>query len=182
MSSNPRSPSGVLIRANRASTAAWLGVVWALILIEDVFEDSIVVEVLLLLLIAVGPFEAGGLLLIAVGPLEADGQKFPVCCRQLNWVTTSGSTGVPSGFLTTSRKASFAMDPARGSCRAGHMIQGKPCEPSKLRCCSTANPFPSKKSNSLGVLMMGVPSKSVPFLAANVAKIFWPAGVKAEGV
>src|SRR6516225_3877108 len=107
------------------------------------------------------------LLLVAVGPLEADGQKAPVCCRQLNWVTTSGSTGVPSDLRTTSRKASFAMDPARGSCRDGHMIHGNPCEPSKLRCCSTASPFPSRKSNSLGVLMMGVPSRSRPFLAAN---------------
>jgi hypothetical protein len=65
-------------------------------------------------------------LLILAGPFELDGQKLPVCCRQLNWVTTSGSTGVPSDLRTTSRKASFAMDPPRGSCKDGHMIQGKP--------------------------------------------------------
>ena len=122
------------------------------------------------------------LLLVAADPPEADRQKLPVCCRQLNWVTTSGSTGVPSALLTTSRKASFAIDPPRGSCRDGHMIQGKPCEPSTLRRCSVANPFPSNTSNSLGVLMMGVPSKSVPFLAAKAARTFWPAGVKAAGV
>ncbi len=112
------------------------------------------------------------LLLIAVGPFELDGQKLPVCCRQLNCCTTSGSTGDPSGLLTKSRKASFAMDPPRGSCRDGHMIHGKPWDPLKLRVCSTANPFPSSTSNSLGVLMMGVPSKSVPFRAAKRASAF----------
>jgi hypothetical protein len=122
------------------------------------------------------------LLLMVAGPFDIDGQKLPVCCRQLNWATTSGSTGVPSGLLTTSRKASFAMDPPRGSFRDGHMIQGKPWDPSTLRRCSVANPFPSNTSNSLGVRMMGVPSKSVPFLAAKAAKIFCPAGVKAAGV
>src|SRR5216683_255466 len=94
--------------------------------------------------------------LIGAGPFEADGQKLPVCCRQLNWVTTSGSTGVPSGLLTTSKKASLAIDPPRGSCRDGHMIQGKPWDPLTLRRCSVANPFPSNTSNSLGVWMMGV--------------------------
>src|SRR5262249_16254891 len=112
------------------------------------------------------------LLLIAPGPFEVDGQKFPVCCRQLNLCTTSGSTGGPSALLTTSRKASLAMDPPRGFCRDGHMIQGKPCEPSTLRRCSVANPFPSNTSSSLGVRMMGVPSKSVPFLAAKAARAF----------
>src|SRR5438552_17311637 len=123
------------------------------------------------------------LLLIAAGPLELDGQKLPVCCRQLNWVRTSGSTGVPSRRLTRSRKASGAMDPPRGSFRDGHMIQGKPWDPSKLRVCSTANPFPSNTSSSLGVLMIGVPSKSVPFRAAKRARAFWPSAVlKAAGV
>ncbi len=126
----------------------------------------------------------GERLLLLMGPavFDIDGQKLPVCCRQLNWVRTSGSTGVPSGRRTRSRVASGAMDPPRGSLRVGHMIQGKPCEPLTLRRCSVANPFPSSTSNSLGVLMMGVPSKSVPFFAAKVARVFWPAGVNAAGV
>src|SRR5262245_17101841 len=157
------------IRAKTASAASRCSVVWALIGGADVLEELTVGAAVVLLLIVVDPF-------------EADGQKLPVRCRQLNWVTTSGSTGVPSGLLTKSRKASGAMDPARGFCRDGHMIQGKPWDPSKLRCCSTASPFPSRKSTSLGVLMTGVPSRSRPFFAASWARIFWPAGVKAAGV
>src|SRR5262245_21385294 len=157
------------IRAKTASAASRCSVVWALIGGADVLEELTVGAAVVLLLIVVDPF-------------EADGQKLPFCCRQLNWVTTSGSTGVPSGRLTKSRKASDVMDPARGSFRAGHMIQGKPCEPSKFRVCSTASPFPSRKSTSLGVLMMGVPSRSRPFLAASRARVLWLAGVKAAGV
>ena len=132
--------------------------------------DGLVVDELLLLLMAIVPF-------------ELDGQNFPVCCRQLNCVNTSGSTAVPSDRLTKSRKASFAMDPPRGSCRDGHMIQGKPCEPLKLRCVSTANPFLSSPSNSMGVLMTAVPSRSRPFFAANCARAACPAAVlNAAGV
>jgi len=169
----------VPIWAKRASTAARLVVAWALFILRNVLEECTSDEGVLEELVMGAELV---LLAIVVGPFDANEQKLPVSCRQWNWVTTSGSTGVPSALLTTSRKASFAIDPPRGSCRDGHMIQGKPCEPSTLRRCSVANPFPSNTSNSLGVLMMGVPSKSVPFLAAKAARTFWPAGVKAAGV
>ena len=58
--SNPRSPACVPIRAKRASAAAWLWVVGALMLIEDVLEELVVGEELMLL-IAVGPLEPDGM-------------------------------------------------------------------------------------------------------------------------
>jgi len=108
---NSRLISWAAIKANRASAAAGRSVVWAL-------AGLVTVEVPLLLF--------SGPLFDMVGPFDMDGQKLPVCWRQLNCVTTWGSTGVPSDRRTTSRKASFAMDPPRGSCRDGHMIHGKP--------------------------------------------------------
>jgi hypothetical protein len=86
--------------ANRASTAAWwVGLAWAQITpVEDVPDELVVSETLVLLV-----------LLIAEGPFEAEGQNLPVCCRQLNSCSTCGSTGVPSGLRTKSRKASLAM-------------------------------------------------------------------------
>ena len=48
------------IRAKRASAAAWLWVVGALMLIEDVLEELVVGEELMLL-IAVGPLEPDGM-------------------------------------------------------------------------------------------------------------------------
>src|SRR5712692_6696622 len=64
---------------------------------------------------------------------QFDGQKLPVSWRQLNCACVLGSKGVPSALRTCSRNASFAMAPPRGSAMVGHMIQGKPCEPSKAR-------------------------------------------------
>ena len=47
-------------------------------------------------------------LLIRLAASDIDGQRFPVRCRQLNWVTTCQSASVPSGLLTKSSKASCA--------------------------------------------------------------------------
>src|SRR5262249_34897197 len=154
----------VPIRVNRASVAASSELVGALVVGEDVLEELAMGEELLLLL-------------VAVGPLEVDGQKLPVCCRQLNWVTTSGSTGVPSRLRTKSRKASGGMDPARGSCRDGHMMKVKPCEPSRARVRSATSPFFSRSSTSIACLMIGVPSRLVPFFAASWARVARPFAV-----
>jgi hypothetical protein len=51
----------VPIRAKRASAAAWLWVVWPLVLIEDVLEKLVVGEGLLLLLVPVDPVEPDGM-------------------------------------------------------------------------------------------------------------------------
>src|SRR6266849_1288470 len=98
--SNSSCPFCVPITAKKASTAVWIG---AELLVRESLAKFM------------GEDKELAVPLIVVGPFEADGQKLPVCCRQLNWVTTSGSTGVPSGLLTTSRKASLAIDPPRGS-------------------------------------------------------------------
>src|SRR5260370_39535238 len=58
--SSPRSPACKPNSANRASTAAWLGVVWPLVLIEDVLEELVAGEELLLLLVPVDPVEPDG--------------------------------------------------------------------------------------------------------------------------
>lgn len=62
------------------------------------------------------------------------------------------------------------MDPARGSFKDGHMIQGKPWLPSKARVCSTAQPFFPRSSTSIALCICGVPSRSVPFFLARSAK------------
>jgi hypothetical protein len=51
----------VPIWAKRASAAAWLGVVWALIFVDDLLEEVVVGEELLLLLVPVDPFEPDGM-------------------------------------------------------------------------------------------------------------------------
>ncbi len=110
-------------------------------------------------------------------------QNLPVSCRHLNSLTKSGTSGVPSGLCTVSGKASLAMDPPRGSFRAGHMIQGKPCDTSKARVRSAAHPFFSRSSTSMALCICGVPSRSVPFFAVKSASAVWHTGVvKASGV
>jgi hypothetical protein len=47
--------------AKRASAAAWLGVVWALIILRDVLAELVMGEELLLLLVAVDPLEPDGM-------------------------------------------------------------------------------------------------------------------------
>ena len=104
-------------------------------------------------------------------------QKSPVCWRQLNCCKVLGTRGVPSDWRTVSRNASGAMAPPRGSLIAGHMIHGKPCEPSSGRVRTTTSPFFSKSSTSIAFLIIGVPSKSVPFFAAKAARVSRPFAV-----
>ena len=110
-------------------------------------------------------------------------QKLPVCCKQVNCACKSGTSSVLLDICTVSKKASLAMDPPRGSFKAGHIIQGKPCEPFRLRVRCTAHPFFPKSSTSMAFRIIGVPSKSVPFFACKSAKAVWhTAVVKAAGV
>lgn len=108
-------------------------------------------------------------------------QKLPVCCRHTNSAFVCGSTESSPGLVA--RKASGLMDPARGSFRDGHMIQGKPLEPSKGRGTSAAHPFFRKSSTSIALCIWGVPSRSGPFFAIKSSRAALHTGVvRASGV
>src|SRR5438270_150226 len=100
---------------------------------------------------------------------ECSKQNLPVVCRQAKLFDTNGSSKLLC--VATSRNASEAMAPLRGSGMAGQMSQTAPLSvPSTASWPSAPQPLASSSSlSSWAVRMTGVPSRFLPFFAAMFA-------------
>src|SRR5579859_5257174 len=94
-------------------------------------------------------------------------QNFPVFCRQLKLFSTTESCALPLDKRTTSRKASLAIPPFRGSAMPGQTSQiAPPSVPSTASLPSAPQPLASSSSlSSCAVKIMVVPSRLNPFFA-----------------
>ncbi len=109
-------------------------------------------------------------------------QKSHVDLRQQKFARIRGVCSEPSGFFTVTRKASCLIAPPRGSGMTGHITQGKPSDPSVFRVTIWTIPFAARLSIWSAVVSIGVPSKSLPLIAAIGSSTFLPSSVNAFGV
>ena len=99
------------------------------------------------------------------GALFAQFANRPVCCKLRKFIRKNGSSGDPSARWVKMRNWSGAIPPLVRSFTTGQIAW----RPSAFcaRVCLVMYPFFNRLSMSLTLVMIGVPSRSRPFLFAR---------------